>query len=148
MSQADQSYSVCQLERKIVETLPTHIFSLSLFRSFALPNTNKQISSVRFRDVSTLMWNEIPIEEILNVEEQSDRLDENQRDPHGEISVSCLMFLDPSHSITDGKLHDHRQETPGPKHSQRDADQILKRDERRESEWKCQQQCLPRGKTR
>ena len=105
--------------------------------SFCQREQTHQFSSVQLRRVSTLVWNEISIEEVLNIEEQSDRLDENQRDPHGQISVSRMMFLNPSHSRTDGKLHDHRQKAPWTEHSQRHADQIL---QRREEKRDCQVQ--------
>lgn len=62
MSYADQSYSVCQLERKIVETLPTHIHIHSLFVN---EEQTHQLSSVRFNDVSMMMWNEISIKKNL-----------------------------------------------------------------------------------
>lgn len=47
MSYADQSYSVCQLERKIVETLPTHIHIHSFFVN---EEQTHQFSSVRYND--------------------------------------------------------------------------------------------------
>lgn len=74
------------------------------------------------------MMDEITIEQVLHVEKNSDGLNENQREPHGDVPVRLTASLDLMHGEAHRYLNDHRQKTPRTQNTQWHADQVLDRE--------------------
>ena len=121
------------LSLSFVLNSPCVIFLRLLRCNFVkVPNCEIDLNKLRNTDAGRrsggFVPDEISVEQVLNVEKNSDGLNENQREPHGDVPGGVTVSLDATHGQADGYLHDHRQKTPRTKNTQWHADQVLNRE--------------------